>query len=399
MANKRWKARVGIQYRFKDPRDGQWKFRTTKKKGPKPEGCQYFLRFTDEHSQRKREPLRKGCSYEEALDKAEIKAFEIDCRIRGVLPENPAEPVGTSVADAIPAFLKKKAAKTPRTVKAYTHDLKKFQESLSPRVKRLEDIDDAVLQHFQEHTLSEGYSPKTLANRLMTVALFLKESGSAAKVNWKNTPKVAEQPARDFPEDELEKLFAAFDAEEKFIFAFFLGTGCREQEVSHAEWSDINWVDHTHTVQSKPRWKFKTKNHMARTVPIPAELVKALKEWKKQADANCTLLFPSSKCKPNGHFLRYLKAAAKRAGLNCGKCVSTIKGKEHTCDQGPYCERYKLHSFRKTFATRLHRLGAALKDLQEWLGHESLETTQIYLGSSDVRSTHVRNVVDKAFSF
>ena len=66
--------------------------------------------------------------------------------------------------------------------------------------------------------------------------------------------------------------------------------------------------------------------------PIPAELVKLLKEHRQTADPDCTLLFPNTKGRPNGHFLRYLRAAAKRLNV----------------ESGPYCEQFKLHNLRKT---------------------------------------------------
>jgi hypothetical protein len=91
---------------------------------------------------------------------------------------------------------------------------------------------------------------------------------------------------------------------------------------------------HTHTARAKSKWGFTLKNHKERTIPIPAELVKLLNEHRQTADPDCTVLFPNTKGSPNGHFLRYLRAAAKRAGLNCGHCVGVIAGKSHTCELG-----------------------------------------------------------------
>jgi Phage integrase family len=133
-----------------------------------------------------------------------------------------------------------------------------------------------------------------------------------------------------------------------------------------------------------------------------------------------------------------LKRVAHRAGLNCGNCVSKTKKlskkevaarlaahkeatkgrapivadaafaeldaltkapKTLTCKTDPVCEHYKLHRFRKTFATKLHRDGIVLADLRKYLGHKHLSTTQKYLEQSDLKAAHIRAVVDKAFSF
>ena len=39
----------------------------------------------------------------------------------------------------------------------------------------------------------------------------------------------------------------------------------------------------------------------------------------------------------------------------------------------------KFHGLRHTFATRLAVAGVPLVKLQEWLGHEDIATTQIYI--------------------
>jgi site-specific recombinase XerD len=47
------------------------------------------------------------------------------------------------------------------------------------------------------------------------------------------------------------------------------------------------------------------------------------------------------------------------------------------------CEHIYLHRLRKTCAIRWHENGINVRTIQAWLGHKSLETTQIYLGVSD----------------
>ena len=37
-----------------------------------------------------------------------------------------------------------------------------------------------------------------------------------------------------------------------------------------------------------------------------------------------------------------------------------------------------------------------MHDLQDWLGHSSLETTLLYLGLSDKKSLRVRNLVNNS---
>jgi integrase/recombinase XerD len=400
---RRWAApKVSIQFRSKDAKGG-YNFKSVKKKGPKPDPAsgRYYLRFTDANGNQQRKVLPEHVGYDIAADEAATLAAVLLAQFRGVeVPESDKPGRKTPLADAVTAYITAKSAKAPRTVQAYTLNLESFKESLPAGVGFVEEIDAKTVRHFQDWMLTEQQlAAKTVRNRLLTVADFLKHAGSPVKVQWKEAPKAEENPPRAYADDELQKLFAVMDAQRQAVFKFFLGTGCREQEVQHAEWADVDWQRHTFTVRAKPKWGFTPKNHRTRTVRLPAELVTLLKEHRRKSDLSCSLLFPNTGGRPDGHFLRYLKAAAKRAGLNCGHCISTVDGESHTCASGPYCENFKLHNFRKTYATKLHQRGASLNDLKEWLGHKDLATTQLYLSGSNVHSAHVRTLIDEAFSF
>lgn len=111
--------------------------------------------------------------------------------------------------------------------------------------------------------------------------------------------------------------------------------------------------------------------------------------------------------RPEGHFLRHFKAIAKKAGLNCGLCHTTIMdGKFHlrkpvdvTCATRPVCEKHYLHRLRKTAATNWLRAGINLMDIRTYLGHKSLAITQIYLEDSmDIDAT-MQSKIDSAASF
>jgi site-specific recombinase XerD len=74
-----------------------------------------------------------------------------------------------------------------------------------------------------------------------------------------------------------------------------------------------------------------------------------------------SVLFPGHLSSPS--FLHDLcKAVVKRAGLDETE--------------------WHLHRFRDTAATRWLRAGIDVRTVQEWLGHESLATTQKYLEPS-----------------
>jgi integrase len=195
---------------------------------------------------------------------------------------------------------------------------------------------------------------------------------------------------------------AEMDEEEKIRYNFFLGTACRDKEVTFASWADINFEKNTYTVRSKPDVGFTVKNHESRTIKIPGSLVASLKARRKKMPGE-RWVFVNEAGLPDNHFLRKLKRIALRAGINCGQCKTTVtKGKynskklvEVTCATDPVCEHVYLHRLRKTCATRWSEAEIPIRKIQYWLGHKSLETTQLYLGTGD--SEKDQSKVDKAF--
>jgi integrase len=215
--------------------------------------------------------------------------------------------------------------------------------------------------------------------------------------------------------------------EEKVRYKFFLGSGAREQEVSFASWSDLDLHKGVFTVRAKAEEGFTPKTHESRSIPLPANLVSILKERKKKP-AHSRWVFVNDQGEPERHFLRKLKAVAKRAGLNCGHCTTETTdlnkqqrveaftekfgtdparfdeyGKQVTlkrtisCAQHPICQHYFLHRFRKTCATRWSDAGVPVRQIQAWLGHKDLTTTMRYLGVGDMHSPQTRSKIDAAF--
>jgi integrase/recombinase XerD len=180
--------------------------------------------------------------------------------------------------------------------------------------------------------------------------------------------------------EELKKLFAACDAEERRWFEFFLMTGEREQEVSYTYRSDVNCAASVVRVSHKPDRGWTPKAYKERLIPIPSKLAKSLKTWMAKADKSCNLLFPTSGCNPKLDFLDRLKAVAKRASVNCKHCDS--------CKEQEECECWYLHKFRATFATRCLWAGVDLHTVQLWLGHKDMESTMRYLKPSRSAGTN-----------
>ena len=281
-----------------------------------------------------------------------------------------------SLAAAVTEYLEETTlTKKPKTLAAYRTALSYFTESC-PKLF-LDDLDRKDLLKFSAFLRdNKEQSPRSCWNKFSNVMSFLKANGVRGLVKKNDWPRYTEEEPEIYEKAELDKLFKVCDAEERLWFEFFLMTGMREQEVMYTYWSDVNLTASTVGVSHKPDRTWTPKAYKEREIPIPEKLVKSLKVWKAKADKTCGLVFPTAGCKPKLDFLDCLKNCAERAEL--GK------------------ERFWLHKFRATFATRCLWAGVDLRTVQQWLGHSDMESTMRYLKPS--RSQHVRDKVNEIFA-
>jgi integrase len=308
--------------------------------------------------------------------------------------ENPNRQTVRSLVDKFLA--RKEGKKSPATVGAYTFILNEFASQLPKGVNFIDQITADILELYFRWLQKRGAAPKTISNKLLVVCFLLKFAGVKNPSKLIEMPNVEDEPVIPYESDELRKIFEIATPEEFLIFNFFLSTGCREAEVSHAQWEDIDWKKSEYIVRPK-QWVdrsgdakvFTVKNHEHRRVPLTRDVVALLKA--RQKDSTSVWLFPNRDNQPQGHFLRTLKNIALRAGLNCGRCQTTRvvgidenkKSVAVSCKTHPECEKHYLHRLRKTRATLWQENQVPIRTVQHWLGHKSLETTQKYLGVTD----------------
>jgi integrase len=341
--------------------------------------------------------------------KTEVEATEtaLEAQAKGLTVAELAEGDASRLPlkTAIDKFLDLKRSKSPRTVSQYTLVLNQFLELVRGRVRFVDQVTDEVLDSYKRFLEKEDFAARTIRNRLLIVCFLLKKNGVANSTKLVDMPTIEEEIPEPYTREQLDALFAYIDRngleEEKQRYKFFLGSSLREREVTFAEWDDLDFEKGTIRVHAKKDVGFTVKNHESRIVPLPTDLVEALKvRYEKRSHDRW--IFVSENSKPEGHFLRKLKTLALRAGLNCGRCRTTIaKGSydhkrtaEATCKSANICTQWKLHRFRKTRATRWMENGIPIRNIQTWLGHRSLETTMVYLGLTGVEE--LRKKIDAA---
>src|ERR1700716_3443885 len=333
----------------------------------------YYLEWRDGS---KRVRLSVGKDPADAIARRQRKEAELNAVNNGVsiVPEN-GQNGHRSVAAAVAEFLDEtKLTKKPKPLAAYSTALAYFVESCHKL--NLEEIDRRDLLKFSAFLRDEqDQAPRSVYNKFENVMTFLKAHGIRGLAGKNDWPRYTEEEPEIYEQEELDKLLAGCDEEERLWYEFFLMTGMREQELMYAYWSHINLAHATVRVSHKPDRGWTPKAYKEREIPIPAKLAKNLRAWKAKADKTCGLVFPTAGCKPKLDFLDCLKAIAERAKL----------------DE----DNFWLHKFRATFATRCLWAGVDLRTVQQWLGHSDMESTMRYL--KPARNEAVRMKVNEIF--
>jgi integrase len=115
----------------------------------------------------------------------------------------------------------------------------------------------------------------------------------------KDWPQYEEEDAVPYTQDELSRLFAAADGEQFVSCQFFLKTGARDKEIVFATWQDIDFESKLFSVTRKKDLGFKPKNHEARHVPLPDDLIEMLREHRA-ANPSADFCSPVRKVSPKG---------------------------------------------------------------------------------------------------
>ena len=160
---------------------------------------------------------------------------------------------------------------------------------------------------------------------------------------------------------ELEKLrYACVKPKERALLEFFFATGCRVSEVVNIDVKDIDF--------NRGILKVTGKGNKERVVLLNAAAVMAIQEYLAIREDDDPALFVSDR-RP---YHRIKKEALEKIIRKLGE----------RADIG---RRVYPHLIRHTTATYLLRHGMPLEQVQDYLGHENINTTRIY-AKSDVSS-------------
>ena len=264
------------------------------------------------------------------------------------------------------------------TIKNHSRNIGLFIEWCEERgLETLIDVSRAVIERYQKYLFhfrkknNEALSFKTQKLRLINLRVFFSWAcrkhhliyNPAFDLDLPATPKSL--PRDVMTQSEVEKVLSMTDVNtdlgirDRAILEILYSTGIRRLEIVNIRYTDINKEQGILFIKEG-------KGKKDRFVPIGRRALDWIDKYLYEVRPKLNILNSENK----ELFLTHT------GGCFTPDIMSYVVGK--------YIKKSKIeksggcHMFRHTFATILHNSGVDIRFIQAMLGHENLETTQIY---------------------
>lgn len=273
---------------------------------------------------------------------------------------------------------------SPNTVRAYESDLTDLcifmAKEQNAKVVDMAAIDNIAIRHYLAYLRQQGIGKRSISRKLSAIRSFyhyIMREDLVKDINMftVKTPKADKMLPKFLYYPEIETLLSMPDdsflgLRNKAILEVLYGAGLRVSELVSINIGDIDFVVGYVRVMGK--------GSKERIVPIGLPALEAVKAYEAARDVK----FPLSKEK--ALFLN------NRGGRLTDRSVRNIVNKY--IKEAAIQQKISPHTLRHSFATHLLDNGADLRSVQEFLGHSSLSTTQIY---THVTKSRIKEVYDK----
>ena len=267
-------------------------------------------------------------------------------------------------------YLRYERNSSPQTVQTYEESLREFESYISFRDTglSLQAVDADLIRDWMESLMDKGNTASTINKKLSALRSFYRFSlrrklvekdpahGIVGPKKSKPLPQFLRESEMDQLLDRLEWDDSYKDVRARTILLLFYEAGLRRSELTGLNDVDVDF--------GSRQLKVTGKRNKQRVIPFGQELTDALG--------------------------RYLEARREQFGLReNGALFLSDKGERMTGNQVYLIVRKYLtlvtslkkrspHVLRHTFATAMLNNGAGLESIKKLLGHESVDTTEIY---------------------
>ncbi|OPZ34857.1 MAG: Tyrosine recombinase XerC [Tenericutes bacterium ADurb.BinA155] len=270
-------------------------------------------------------------------------------------------------------FLRYERQYTPRTVDSYRRDIDKFFRYINGEGVLFDKVDKDIVRNFLTVEITDDISHRSCQRRMSALRGFydfMKTKGYVASNPFRfvSSPKSEIKYPKALYLEEITSLFTANSQRtdelmprDQAILELLYASGMRASELCSLTSRQVDYNNRMIRVFGKGRKE--------RLVPFSQTAEKAMLVYYKGL-RNTLLAKSKADLKSDKYFLS-----------SQGKSLS-VRGLEYILKQVEEKTGHHVglhpHELRHTFATHLLEGGADLRLIQELLGHESINTTQVY---------------------
>jgi len=266
---------------------------------------------------------------------------------------------------------------TDRTIGTYLNYVCLFEKYLKQKdIGRIEDITRSVIDQYQidlttkNRYTKRNFSIATQQSRLVTLITFFRFLNKKGHIDVNpashiELPKISKRPPSNYLSfKEVLKLLRAADTKDllglrdRAILELLYSVGLRNSELRGLAVYDIDFTNETIRIFGKGRKE--------RIVPIGKVALDYIQEYMEKSRP-----FLLKRNKPTD----ILFLSKRSSKMDIGTLPDIVNRYRIKTD---ITKKVGAHTFRHSFATHLLMRGMDLRSLQELLGHNSIETTQIY---------------------
>ena len=247
-----------------------------------------------------------------------------------------------------------------------------------PSALTLDDLDAPLVSAFLEHLEHErGTSARSRKVRLAAIHAFFHYAALRAPSHSRLIQRVLAIPSKRYDRTpmalltdiEIEALLAAPDhhtwvgRRDRAVLLLAVQTGLRVSEVSGLCWQDI-------TVGTGAHVRCHGKGRKERCTPLRQDAITALRAWQREQQSRPEEpRFPSTRGGPLG-----------RDGVAYLRTKHVTTAQQHC--PSLHGKRGSPHVVRHSAAMALRHRGVDSAVIALWLGHETMDTIQMYLHAS-----------------
>jgi len=270
---------------------------------------------------------------------------------------------------------------SPHTIAAYRDTFRlllcfaQARTGKQPSKLQIEDLDTPLITAFLDHLEHErGNSPRTRNARLAAIHSMFRFAALRHPEHAALISRVIAVPTKRFDraivsylaEEEVDALLAAPDRSrwigrrDHALLTLAIQTGLRVTELTNLRCQDAH-------LGTGPHIETRGKGRKQRATPLTSQTIAVLREWLKERDGQPGQpLFPTSR----GQALSRdaIALLVTKHATTASRSSPTLKNK-----------KVSPHTLRHTTAMNLLHAGIDSTVIALWLGHESVEATQIYL--------------------